>query len=76
MPFDNGSVSYRLFYLRHAYEAADLVDRLAHNAAPPIDTLDKDPIRGWVTGKHLLDRQIEEEKCLYGPYLHVQLLKA
>lgn len=76
MPFDNGSVSYRLFHLRHAYEAADLVDRLAHNAAPPIDTLDKDPIRGWVTGKHLLDRQIEEEKCLYGPYLHVQLMKA
>lgn len=76
MAFDNGSVSFRLFQLRRDYDADDLVARLAQNAAPPIDTLDKDPLHGWVTGKHLLDRKIEAEKCVYGPLIYVQLMKA
>ena len=75
MPFDTGSVSYRMFYLRKDYDR-DVVERFAANAAPPIETLGREPIRGWVTGRHLLDRDIREENCFHGGYLNVQLMQA
>lgn len=75
MPFDTGSVRFRMFYLQKEYDRG-VVENFAKRAAPPIDTLDREPIRGWVTGRHLLDRDIVEEKCLYGGYLHVQLMQA
>jgi len=75
MSFDSGNVSFRLFYLQQAYTSS-VVEDFARRAAPPIDTLDRDPISGWVSGRHLLDREITDEKCIAGPYLHVQLMKA
>jgi len=75
MAFDSGSVSFRLFYLQHAYDSG-LIDAFAKHAAPPISSLNRDPISGWVTGRHLFDREITEEKCLFGPYLHAQLMRA
>lgn len=75
MPFDSGSVSFRMFQLQKEYDPR-VVEKFARRAAPPIDTLGKEPIRGWVTGRHLLDREIREEKCLMGGYLHVQLMQA
>ena len=75
MSFDSGTVSFRLFYLQQAYTSA-VVEDFARRVAPPIDTLDRDPISGWVSGRHLFDRDITDEKCVVGPYLHVQLMKA
>ncbi len=75
MAFDSGSVSFRLFYLQQAYDSS-LIDAFAKNAAPAIASLNRDPISGWVTGRHLFDRELTEEKCLFGPYLHAQLMKA
>lgn len=75
MAFDTGSVSFRMFYLRKDYDRG-IVDSFAANAAPPIETLGREPIRGWVTGRHLLDREIREENCLYGAHLNVQLMQA
>jgi len=75
MSFDSGTVSFRLFYLQQAYTSS-VVEDFARRAAPPIDTLDRDPISGWVSGRHLFDREITDEKCVAGPYLHVQLMKA
>lgn len=75
MAFDSGSLSFRIFYLQHAYDSS-LVDAFAKNAAPPISSLNRDPISGWVTGRHLFDRDISEETCLFGPYLHAQLMRA
>jgi hypothetical protein len=75
MPFNSGTVSFRLFYLQRAYTSA-VVDDFARRIAPPVDTLDRDPISGWVSGRHLFDRDITDEKCVTGPYLHVQLMKA
>jgi hypothetical protein len=75
MAFDSGSVSFRLFYLQQTYDSA-LLDRFAQKAAPPVSSLNRDPITGWVTGRHLFDRELTDESCLIGPYLHVQLLRA
>jgi len=75
MAFDSGSVSFRLFYLQRSYDSS-LVEAFAKNAAPPLSSLNKDPISGWVTGRHLLDREITEEKCVLGPYLHAMYMRA
>jgi hypothetical protein len=75
MAFDSGSVSFRLFYLQQSYDTG-LVEAFAKNAAPPIASLNKDPISGWVTGRHLFDREITEEKCVFGPYLHAVYMRA
>jgi hypothetical protein len=75
MAFDSGNVSFRLFYLQQPCDSG-LIDAFARNASPPIDTLNRDPISGWVTGRHLFDRELTDEKCVMGPYLHAQLLRA
>jgi hypothetical protein len=75
MAFDSGSVSFRLFYLQHSYDSS-LIDAFARHAAPTIASLNRDPISGWVTGRHLLDRELTEEKCVFGPYLYAMYMKA
>jgi hypothetical protein len=75
MAFDSGNVTFRLFYLQQPYDSG-LVGAFAQHASPPIDTLSRDPISGWVSGRHLFDRELTDEKCVMGPYLHVQLLRA
>lgn len=75
MGFDTGAVAFRLFYLPCPADSS-LLDKFAAHAAPPITDLKTDPITGWVTGQHLLDREITEDKCLFGPYLYTQLMKA
>ncbi|MFA7171884.1 MAG: recombination-associated protein RdgC [Kiritimatiellia bacterium] len=75
MAFDQGTVNFRLFYLQNTLNTS-VLSSFADNAAPPLATLDRDPISGWVTGRHLLDREIIEEKCIFGPYLYTMLMKA
>jgi hypothetical protein len=75
MAFDSGNVSFRLFYLQQAYDSS-LIDAFAQHVAPPIEALNRDPISGWVSGRHLFDRELTDEKCVMGPYLHAQLLRA
>ncbi|MFO7937543.1 MAG: recombination-associated protein RdgC [Kiritimatiellia bacterium] len=75
MAFDQGAVNFRLFYMQNTLKP-DILTEFAEHAAPPVSTLSKDPISGWVTGRHLLDRQITDEKCMFGPYLYTTLMKA
>jgi Putative exonuclease, RdgC len=75
MAFENGSVSYRMFYVTRAMPD-DAVSRFAENAAPPIDTLSDGEIHGWVSGRHLLDRVITEKNAVYGGFLRLTLMKA
>ena len=75
MGFDTGSVSFRLFALSRAFGPAD-VAAFARHAAPPIETLSSEPIFGWVGGRHLLDRNLTEETCVMGGYLHATYMRA
>jgi len=75
MGFESGNVSFRLFYLTQQYTSS-IVEEFARRLAPPIEKLDRDPINGWVGPRHLFDREITDEKCIAGPFLSVQLLKA
>ena len=75
MGFDVGSISFRAFYLQPALPR-DYIDLFSQNAAPSLDSLGKDSISGWVTGRHLLDRNISEESAILGSYLRLTLMKA
>ena len=75
MGFESGSISFRMFYLAGSMPE-DAVRRFAKHAAAPIDSLGRDAITGWVTGRHLLDRVITAETAYVAGYLRLTLMKA
>lgn len=75
MAFDSGSVSFRMFDVAGGLPR-DYVERFAAHAAPPLDTLGREPLSGWVTGRHLLDRAITEETAHVAGYLRLTLTRA
>jgi hypothetical protein len=73
--FESGSVSFRIFYVPRPLPR-DAIERFAAHAAPPIDTLEDGTIHGWVTGRHLLDRNITGDTAMYGGFLRLTLMQA
>jgi recombination associated protein RdgC len=54
----------------------DVIARFAAQAAPSLDALGRDPLYGWVTGRHLLDRNITEDTAIVSGYLRLTLMRA
>ena len=75
MGFDVNSISFRAFYLQPALPR-ECIDLFSQNAAPALESLGRDSISGWVTGRHLLDRNITDESAILGSYLRLTLMKA
>ena len=75
MPFEVGSVSLRVMRLTRPLPK-DAVDKFAAQALPPVEYLKEDPLFGWVTGRHLMDRDIDEESARWGGILRLALVKA
>jgi len=75
MGFDSGAASFRLYFLPNELPP-DTVERFAQHAAAPIDTLGEGEARGWVSGRHLLDRNITEGTVHRGRYLFMALQQA
>jgi len=73
--FESGSISFRAFHLEREFDAS-IVDDFARHAVPPVETLLSEPLIGWVSSRHLLDRELTEEKILHAGYVSVQLLRA
>lgn len=75
MSFEKSNISFRLFYIGDSLSES-AIEKFAANAAPPISTLSTSPIEGWVTWRHLFDREITEEGCFFQPWLHLNHLLA
>lgn len=75
MPFDTGSISCRLYDIDESLDAS-LIEQLAIDVVAPIETLGAQPLSGWVSPRHLLDRDITRESCLIGSFVRADLLKA
>lgn len=75
MGFESGSISFRAFYLSSRLPQ-DHLHRFARHAAPSLDAIGREPVQGWVTGRHLLDRNIVEQSAYLGGYLRLTLMKA
>ena len=72
MPFDRGSVSFRMLELPRKFPA-DWVERFAEEAAGPLDAVGAGQQRGWVTGRHLLDAKITEESAMLAGWVRLAL---
>ncbi|MCF7816846.1 MAG: recombination-associated protein RdgC [Kiritimatiellales bacterium] len=75
MGFEKGSLSFRMFFAQRDFVEAD-IDKFAAAAFPPLNTLAEEEIHGWVAGRHLLDRNINEETAYLGGYLRLTLTQA
>lgn len=75
MGFENGSVSFRMFHLPREMPA-NAVERFSKFVAPPLQNLKDSPLNGWVTGRHLLDRQISKDTAYFGGFLRMTLMRA
>jgi recombination associated protein RdgC len=75
MSFESGSTTFRMFYLPK-FLPEDYVERFQSKAVPPLATLGPTPIRGWVTGRHDLDRMISRETITVAGYLRLALMTA
>jgi hypothetical protein len=74
MPFENGRVSFRIYSLPRALPE-DHIERFARHKAPPIESCSGGNTSGWVSGRHLLDRDIRAETALHCGYLRMALLQ-
>lgn len=75
MGFESGSISLRMFYVPGGLPGNHL-DRFAQHTPPPIETLGRETISGWVSGRHLLDRVLTEDNAMVAGYLRLTLMKA
>jgi len=75
MSFESGSVSFRMYSLPRAL-SEPILEGFLERVAPALEAIKEEPLYGWVTGRHLLDRQINEESAYLGGYLRLCLLEA
>ncbi len=75
MGFDSGGLSVRRYDLQGAV-GLDALEGFARQVVPPLETLGREPLTGWVGPRHLMDREIEEGSCLAGNWLRVTLMRA
>ena len=54
----------------------DFLERLDAFSAGRLDDVKADPVIGWVSGRHLLEGEINESTSLCGGHLHINLRKA
>lgn len=75
MPFDSGSVSFRICKLPERLPE-NAVERFAAKAAAPLEYVKAEPQLGWVSGRHLLESRIDDETAYLGGYLRLTLRQA
>ena len=68
--------SFRVFQFDAKLDPAEVLPALAENAIPPVEMLHDQPLVGWAAPRFLLDRDISDETCHAGSFLHLFLAKA
>ncbi len=75
MGFESGNLSLRVYATDRAF-SEELLAGFAREVAPPVETLHREPLTGWVGPRHLLDRDLSPENCMAGGTLRITLMKA
>lgn len=75
MPFDHGTVTCRVCLLPKALPE-DVLKRFEAKAAGSLDGVKDEVQVGWVSGRHLLERRIDDETAILGGHLHICLRQA
>jgi len=72
MAFDTGSISFCVCTLPEPMPA-DALEKFAAKSATSLDSVLDEPQIGWVSGRHLLETQIDETTAIAGGWLNLQL---
>lgn len=75
MPFENGSMGFRMLELPRAFPK-DWVEKFAAHKAKSLDAVGAGEQRGWVTGRHLLDAHIAEDTAMHAGWVRLALRQA
>ena len=75
MPFESGSVSFRMMELPRAFPK-NFAEKFAAHRAGPLDAVGAGEQRGWVTGRHLLDSKITEDSAMHAGWVRLALRQA
>jgi hypothetical protein len=75
MAFDQGSVTFRVCGLPEAMPK-DAVERFQKKVICELSEVGDEPIIGWVSGRNLLERRIDEGTAYCGNYMHICLCQA
>ena len=75
MPFESGSVSFRMMELPRAFPK-NWAEKFAAEAAGSLEAVGEGQQRGWVTGRHLLDAHITEDSALHAGWVRLALRQA
>jgi len=75
MPFDNGSLALTYFYLSNPMPD-DYLEKFASYKAGTLDSVKDEQQIGWVTGRTLLESEINEHTSIRGGHLFLQMRTA
>ncbi len=75
MSFETGTTSLLICPLRSPMPE-DFLNKLAAHSGGKLDDVKADPVIGWVSGRHLLECEINDSTSICGGHLHVNLRKA
>ena len=75
MPFDRGTFSMTIFKLTQDLPD-NALDLFNSNSAGKLDEVKDEPQVGWVSGRHLLERRIDDETAFLGGYIYLNLRTA
>ena len=75
MPFESGSVSFRMLELPRAFPD-NCAEKFAAHRAGPLDAVGAGEQSGWVTGRHLLDSKITEDSARHAGWVRLALRQA
>ncbi len=75
MPFESGSVSFRMMELPRAFPK-NFAEKFAAHRAGSLEAVKEGEQRGWVTGRHLLDSHITEESAMHAGWVRLALRQA
>lgn len=75
MPFEHGTITCRVCMLPQPLPK-DVLEKFAAKAAGAIESVKDEVQVGWVSGRHLLERRIDEETGKLGGHLHLCLRQA
>lgn len=75
MPFESGSLTVTVFYLSEKLPE-NFLELFAANKAGMLDHVKDEPQIGWVSGRHLLETNIDQETAICGGHLYLHMRKA
>ncbi len=74
MPFENGSLALTICTLSTPLPE-DFLEKLAKSAAGKLDDVQEEPELGWVSGRHLLENEINDTTAISAGHLYLNLRK-